>query len=48
LEAKYKAPEMTKEEGLITLDLMAKGLEDPQGVLDDLLGEMDGFEIDFE
>lgn len=48
LEAKYKAPEMTKEQGLITLDFMAKGLEDPQGVLDDLLGEMDGFEFDFE
>ena len=48
LEAKYKAPEMTKEQGLITLDFMAKGLEDPQGVLDDLLGEMDGFEFDIE
>lgn len=48
LEAKYKAPEMTKEQGLITLDFMAKGLQDPQGVFDDLLGEMDGFEIDFE
>jgi hypothetical protein len=48
LEAKYKAPEMTKEEGLITLDLMAQSLQDPAGLLGGLLGEMDGFEFDFE
>lgn len=48
VDVKYQVSGMTKEEGLITLDLMAKGLEDPQGVFDDLLGGMDGFEIDFE
>lgn len=47
VDVKYQVSGMTKEEGLITLDLMAKGLEDPQGVFDDLLGEMDGFEFDF-
>lgn len=48
VDVKYQVSGMTKEEGLMTLDLMAKGLADPQGVLDDLLGEMDGFEFDFE
>ena len=47
LAAKYKAPGMTKEEGTMTIELLAKGLQDPQGLFDDLLGEMDGFEIDF-
>ena len=48
LEAKYKAPEMTKEEGMVTIELMAQSLEDPAGLLGGLLGEMDGFEFDFE
>lgn len=48
LEAKYKAPGMTKEEGTMTIELLAKGLQDPQGLFDDLLGGMDGFEFDFE
>lgn len=48
VDVKYQVSGMTKEEGLMTLDLMAKGLADPQGLFDDLLGEMDGFEFDFE
>ncbi|MBO5798457.1 MAG: hypothetical protein J6R41_00300 [Paludibacteraceae bacterium] len=48
LEAKYKAPEMTKEQGMMTIELLAQSLEDPAGLLGGLLGEMDGFEFDFE
>ena len=48
VDVKYQVSGMTKEEGLMTLDLMKRSLEDPQGVLDDLLGGMDGFEFDFE
>lgn len=48
VDVKYQVSGMTKEEGLITLDLMAQSLQDPAGLLGGLLGEMDGFEFDFE
>lgn len=48
VDVKYQVSGMTKEEGLMTLDLMAQSLQDPAGLLGGLLGEMDGFEFDFE
>lgn len=49
VETKYiVVDEMTKEEGLITLDFMAKSEQDPESVFEDLLGEMDGFDFDLD
>lgn len=48
VDVKYQVSGMTKEEGLMTLDLMAQSLQDPAGLLGGLLGGMDGFEFDIE